>query len=902
METELSAVDQEWGNLTGQTVEWRYIPEWPFRVRVFNVAKDWASWNEQHPYVPHPRESAGPGPHQAQSPKDGSAHIVNQGGVQSMITAPVSFLKDEPAPRDYASVTAIEPERMAQLAAAYNEAEHDDPAAHEAYAALTQEVDQQYKDLTGRLGVKVDFVASDPYKNVEELRKDLEDNRHIAVLKTDTTLGSSGAHPYFTNEQNDKFRAVHDAFGHAATGRGFDRNGEEAAYQAHRSMFSDLAGKALATETRSQNSYLITNGEFPEQKVALMPDALIKRLREQLAKAHAAITADDDNLYDEGHSHHTSMGRHFKKPAKKSALVDAVLEKAHQEIAQELAAVQALINKALQAGYYIKAAWETEERDEHGHWIAGSGNDHVKMDAHEIRQGDTVLGRKTGQPLLVTGIAKTAEGKLAISGVNEKGSTLTMKMGEGTKLKVTELSGDRHASHKEDFHKLKNAPEGEKVDRGSKAGQAEVKAAHLGSLTTLAPKPSSSAAGSSSSDTGASKPTSGPKEEKPKNVTTSKTKETMTSMEARVAGTKYYDSSDLKAAIAENLAQKVPATTEALVQAAKPVGYDGQAFSSVFLSAGTGDMEGQVIAKTMPLNASVFDGKTLDTGKLLSEAADSSISGVNPSARLMGAATTGGGSHEDVRAIGVSRINSNGKGFPMVITTNMSDEQLASNGFVKQANGSYSVPDAYRSDIGFVFSKEDVQVISLSSPEADSAFRTAACSAMIGTWASTSNDTNPLSLGIQEAARAEFNVPEAEVWQTPDKLRGEVDKAVADHGKTYQAVLRTQYNETQKAFAAQGLKPTDTIRVYRGSSQTYTHTATGQESNYPTKGSEVNATLRPLSSFSHSKSIANRFGSKTIVAQVPVSQVVSTSATGFGCQHEGELVVYGESVNGKVTR
>jgi hypothetical protein len=31
------------------------------------LAKDWTAWNEQHPYEPHPRQSAGDGPHQAQS-------------------------------------------------------------------------------------------------------------------------------------------------------------------------------------------------------------------------------------------------------------------------------------------------------------------------------------------------------------------------------------------------------------------------------------------------------------------------------------------------------------------------------------------------------------------------------------------------------------------------------------------------------------------------------------------------------------------------------------------------------------------------------------------------------------------------------------------------------------------
>jgi hypothetical protein len=859
------------------------------------VAKDWASWNEQHPYIPHPRESAGPGPHQAQSPKDGSAHIVNQGGVQSMITAPVSFLKDGPAPRDYASITAIEPERMAQLAAAYDEAERDDPSAHEAYAALTQEVDQQYKDLTGRLGVKVDFVASDPYKNVEELRKDLEDNRHIAVLKTDTTLDSSGAHPYFTNEQNDKFRAVHDAFGHAATGRGFDRNGEEAAYQAHRSMFSDLAGKALATETRSQNSYLITNGEFPEQKVALMPDALIKRLRQQLAKAQAKITADDDNLYSQGHSHHTSMGRHLKKPAKKSALVDAVLEKAHQEIAQELAAVQAHINKALQAGYYIKAAWQTEERDEHGHWIAGGDGEHVKMNAHEIRQGDTVLGRKTGQPLLVTGIAKTAEGKLAISGTNAKGSTLTMKMGEGTKLKVTELSGDRHASHEEDFQKLKNAPEGTKLDRGSKAGQAEVKAAHLGSLNTLAPSTTSStsasAASPSSGETkpiGSGKPAATPKEEKGKNITSAKTRAAVKTMEQRAAGNPYPDASELKSSIAQNIADKAPVGTQALVMAAKPIGStDGHWDHCMLLPKPDGSVERVKI----PLSPEVFDGKTINAEMLSSQ---DKTGGYSQNLGILEENV------DSLRPIGMTNLSSSGISFPSVITTTMNDSELESRGFIKQTDGSYSIPKEHSLMASWTTSSTMIQPI--SSPEVDSALRLAACSHMIQTWARTANDHRPLSLAMQEAARAEFKVPEAEAWDIDSTLQGHVDRAVADHGATYQAVLRTQYNETQKAFAAQGIKSTDSIQVYRGSAQTYTNTQTGAETEYPAKDSIVSATLRPLSSFSYSKAEANKFGNKTIAAQIPVSQVVSTTATGFGCQSEGEIVVFGETVTGKVTR
>jgi hypothetical protein len=92
------------------------------------------------------------------------------------------------------------------------------------------------------------------------------------VLSTKTT----GGHPFFSDDENDMFRAVHDVFGHAGTGRGFDRHGEEAAYQSHASMYSPLARMALATETRGQNAALITGGgQFAEQKVALLPRRLV---------------------------------------------------------------------------------------------------------------------------------------------------------------------------------------------------------------------------------------------------------------------------------------------------------------------------------------------------------------------------------------------------------------------------------------------------------------------------------------------------------------------------------------------------------------------------------------------------------------------------------------------------
>ena len=96
---------------------------------------------------------------------------------------------------------------------------------------------------------------------------DVNNRRTLKVLGTRVT----GGHPFFSDDENDMFRAVHDFFGHAATGRSFDRHGEQAAYLAHSQMFSPAARPALTTETKGQNSSLILNGHFPDQKLAVLP-------------------------------------------------------------------------------------------------------------------------------------------------------------------------------------------------------------------------------------------------------------------------------------------------------------------------------------------------------------------------------------------------------------------------------------------------------------------------------------------------------------------------------------------------------------------------------------------------------------------------------------------------------
>lgn len=138
-----------------------------------------------------------------------------------------------------------------------------DPELLKSYESLRGQVRDQFAYLTspkeqGGLGINVEVTQENPYETPHQLREDVIKNNRLKVLSTEST----GSHSFFTNEENDMFRAVHDAFGHLAIGRNFSREGEEAAYGSHSKMFTDDALPALVSETRAQNSYLINTGNF----------------------------------------------------------------------------------------------------------------------------------------------------------------------------------------------------------------------------------------------------------------------------------------------------------------------------------------------------------------------------------------------------------------------------------------------------------------------------------------------------------------------------------------------------------------------------------------------------------------------------------------------------------------
>jgi hypothetical protein len=188
----------------------------------------------------------------------------------------------------------VDKERATRISEAYDELPSNDPAAYRAYDALADEVSQQYDYMTNELGIKVEFVDYDPYETARDMFNDVEQNSTLKVLST----ASTGSHSYLSDETNDKFRAVHDYFGHAATGRGFMQDGEEAAWVSHSSMFTDLASAALTTETRGQNSWYNNHDSgFAEQKTAILPQEFIDVTLTGYKSAKALLASL--NKYDE---------------------------------------------------------------------------------------------------------------------------------------------------------------------------------------------------------------------------------------------------------------------------------------------------------------------------------------------------------------------------------------------------------------------------------------------------------------------------------------------------------------------------------------------------------------------------------------------------------------------------
>ncbi len=235
---------------------------------------------------------------------DSRVHFKSSAAVQQI----AEQFYQLPRVRHYLTVN---PERGARIADWFHGAKDgsSDPAVRAAYAKFAAETLAQYHELV-KAGYTFEFYPrdengqlTDPYPNgPRHAMIDLTKNKHLFVFPDEGGTGGAAdmtsAHPLAGDSgvqwngqrvsHNELFRGVHDVFGHHKEGVGFRADGEENAFQSHRVMYSPEAQRAMASETRGQNSWVNfgphgkanqtanqADTVYADQKAVLAPDWVI---------------------------------------------------------------------------------------------------------------------------------------------------------------------------------------------------------------------------------------------------------------------------------------------------------------------------------------------------------------------------------------------------------------------------------------------------------------------------------------------------------------------------------------------------------------------------------------------------------------------------------------------------
>jgi hypothetical protein len=149
-------------------------------------------------------------------------------------------------------------------------------AVRASYRALERETARLYAVIRRGLGVRVEHVhaEADPYRNAAELCADLR--WHGSMLLR--TIACDLPHPLLGGEEGgivDQLRVVHDVFGHAALGLGFDLQSEYATWLQCRTLFSPQArGAAFCELVGAVTAYVMT-GSKPALRADLPPLELV---------------------------------------------------------------------------------------------------------------------------------------------------------------------------------------------------------------------------------------------------------------------------------------------------------------------------------------------------------------------------------------------------------------------------------------------------------------------------------------------------------------------------------------------------------------------------------------------------------------------------------------------------
>jgi hypothetical protein len=171
----------------------------------------------------------------------------------------------------------LEPEVAEQVTEWFTEAPTaPDDAVRRSYRALERETARLFEIVRGRLGVRVEYVhgAGDPYGSAVDLCTELRERGSMML----TTIACGAPHPLLGGEKGgvvDQLRVVHDVFGHAALGLGFDLQSEFATWLQCRALFSEAARPAAFCELVGAVTAYVVTGEKPGLRADLPPDELL---------------------------------------------------------------------------------------------------------------------------------------------------------------------------------------------------------------------------------------------------------------------------------------------------------------------------------------------------------------------------------------------------------------------------------------------------------------------------------------------------------------------------------------------------------------------------------------------------------------------------------------------------
>jgi hypothetical protein len=171
----------------------------------------------------------------------------------------------------------LAPALAAQVATWFTGAEAA-PAAEvrASYRALERETARLYEVVVRELEVRVHHVRGedDPYGGAAELCAELRSHASMKLR----TIACDPPHPLLDSAEGgvvDQLRVVHDVFGHAALGLGFDLQAEYATWLQCRALFSAEARPAAFCELVGAVTAYVTTGVKPALRADLPPAALL---------------------------------------------------------------------------------------------------------------------------------------------------------------------------------------------------------------------------------------------------------------------------------------------------------------------------------------------------------------------------------------------------------------------------------------------------------------------------------------------------------------------------------------------------------------------------------------------------------------------------------------------------